>query len=79
MNQGKAFMSIFCRIDDKHVPLYRVMWISANPHFCGSPECEHEGDYEICLEQGETIWAKKQERDDLLDAIENWQQGFDEE
>ena len=36
-------MSIFCRIDDKHIPLYRVMWVSATPHFCGEEDCVREG------------------------------------
>jgi hypothetical protein len=66
-------MSVFCTIDDKHVPVYRIVWISAIPHFCGAPECRHEGDYEIRLEQGESIWANQQERDAVLEAIELWQ------
>jgi hypothetical protein len=65
--------SIFCVIDDKHVPLYRIMWVAAIPHFCGSPECQHEGDYEIRLEQGESVWANQQDRDAVLAAIEVWQ------
>jgi hypothetical protein len=69
-------MSIFCVVDDKHVPLYRVMWISALPHFCGSEDCQHEGDYEIRLEQGECVWANQQDRDRLLQAIEDWQGGL---
>lgn len=65
--------SIFCVIDDKHVPLYRIMWVAAIPHFCGSPDCQHEGDYEIRLEQGESVWANQQDRDAVLAAIEVWQ------
>jgi hypothetical protein len=68
-------MSIFCRIDDKNVPLYRIMWIAATPHFCGSDDCEREGDYEVRLEQGESVWASKAEREELLQAIEAWQGG----
>jgi len=66
-------MSIFCVIDDKNIPLYRVMWVAATPHFCGSDDCEREGQYEIRLEQGESVWAKLQERDTLLEALETWQ------
>jgi hypothetical protein len=66
-------MSIFCVIDDKNVPLYRVMWVAATPHFCGSDDCEREGQYEIRLEQGESVWAKLPERDALLEALETWQ------
>lgn len=69
--------SILCLIDDKHVPLYRVMWISAVPHFCGSEECQCEGLYEVRLEQDESVWAKREERDRLIDAIEHWQGGLD--
>ena len=59
-------------VDDKHVPLYRIMWVSAIPHFCGSADCEREGEYEIRLEQGEAVWASQQERDDVLAALEAW-------
>ena len=70
-------MNTFCLIDDKHVPIHRIMWISAVPHFCGSPDCQHEGDYEIRLEQGESVWANQTERDETLAAIEAWQTGPD--
>ena len=66
-------MSIFCRVDDKHIPLYRVMWVAATPHFCGSEDCEREGQYEIRLEQEEVVWANLAERDAMLAAIEGWQ------
>ena len=66
-------MSIFCRIDDKNIPLYRIMWIAATPHFCGSDDCQREGEYEIRLEQGESVWASKEERDERRRAIEDWQ------
>lgn len=72
-------MSIFCVVDDKHIPLYRVMWVGVTPHFCGAPECMHEGDYEIRLEQGESVWAKREERDDMLRALEEWQGGVDDD
>ena len=67
--------SVFCKVDDKHVPLYRVMWISDLPHFCGHEECNCEGKYEVRLEQDESIWAIQQERDNMLAAIESWQTG----
>lgn len=69
-------MSIFCRIDDKHVPLYRVIWVAAVPHFCGDEECEREGQYEIRLEQGESVWGNQIERDQMLAALEEWQGGM---
>jgi hypothetical protein len=71
-----GFMSIFCMVDDKHVPLYRVMWVAAVPHFCGSPDCEQEGNYEIRLEQGESVWGNKEERDAMVEALEAWQGGL---
>lgn len=70
-------MSILFLIDDKHVPLYRVMWVAATPHFCGSDDCLHEGDYEVRLEQGEVVWANRKERDDLLAALEHWAGGVE--
>lgn len=65
-------MSVFCQIDDKHVPLYRIMWISAVPHFCGSEDCQREGQYEVRLEHDETLWATAAEQEATLRAIENW-------
>ncbi len=65
-------MSIFCLIDDKHVPLYRIMWIASVPHYCGSEECHREGQYEVQLEQNETLWANGEERDAALIALEVW-------
>ena len=69
--------SIFCKADDKFIPIYRIMWISELPHFCGDDECMHEGDYEVRLEQDESVWASRQERDNMLTAIEAWQSGAD--
>ncbi len=69
-------MSIFCELDDKHIPLYRVMWIACTPHFCGSDECEREGCYEIRLEQGESVWGNRAERDRIVEALEAWQDGL---
>lgn len=68
-------MSIFCRIDDKHVPLYRVLWVAATPHFCGEADCQCEGLYEVALEGGESVWAKDEEQVRLLEMIEAWQRG----
>ena len=66
-------MAAFCKVDDKFVPLYRILWISALPHFCGSDDCQREGHYEIHLEEGETVWATSQaERDAALAALEQW-------
>lgn len=68
-------MSVFCIVDDKHVPLYRVMWVAATPHFCGADDCEREGQYEVRLEQGEVVWATRVDRDALLQALEEWADG----
>lgn len=69
-------MSILCRVDDKFVPLYRVMWVAATPHFCGEEDCTREGAYEIRLEQGESVWANDAERDDMVKRLEQWQGGL---
>ena len=71
--------SVFCRVDDKHVPLYRVVWVADVPHFCGEADCQAEGRYEIRLEQDESVWANREERDAMLAALEAWQTGFDSE
>src|SRR5436305_741690 len=75
--QGAICMSapIFVLVDDKHIPVYRIIWVSAVPHFCGNEECQCEGDYEIRLEQDESIWASRPERDDVLKAVEAWYNG----
>jgi hypothetical protein len=65
-------MAGFCLIDDKYVPLYRILWIGAVPHFCGSEDCQREGDYEVRLEDGESVWADRDERDAALKALEAW-------
>jgi hypothetical protein len=65
-------MSATCLIEDKHVPLYRILWISALPHFCGDDECQREGQYEVRLEQGESVWGSAEERDSALAALEAW-------
>ena len=68
--------SILCKVDDKHIPLYRIMWVSDLPHFCGHDDCEREGQYEIRLEQDESVWATREERDDVVTALETWQGGL---
>ena len=69
-------MSIFCEVDDKKIPLYRVMWVASTPHFCGEEDCNREGYYEIRLEQGESVWSNRTERDAMLAALEAWQGGM---
>jgi hypothetical protein len=67
--------SIFSLVDDKHIPLYRVLWISELPHFCGDEECFREGQYEIRLDHDESVWANREERDNMLTAINAWRGG----
>lgn len=69
-------MSIMFRVDDKFVPLYRVMWLAATPHFCGEEDCVREGCYEIRLEQGESVWANTEEREKMHQQLEQWQGGL---
>jgi hypothetical protein len=71
--------SIMCLVDDKHVPLYRVLWVSDVPHFCGDPECQCEGLYEIRLEQGESIFGTREDRDRMTKALEEWRGGLAED
>ncbi len=69
-------MSILCRVDDKMIPLYRVMWVAATPHYCGEEDCVRERFYEIRLEQGESVWANLRERDEVQQRLEQWQGGL---
>lgn len=68
-------MSVFCLVDEKHVPVYRILWVSDLPHFCGEAECHREGEYEVRLDDGESVWGNRDERDAVLEAIESWQGG----
>ncbi len=63
---------LFCIIDDKHVPMWRVLWVSDVPHFCGSTDCQREGQYEIRMEQHEAVWASREQRDRVLASMEQW-------
>jgi hypothetical protein len=72
-------MPVFCQVDDKHVPLCRIMWISDLPHFCGDGDCQREGQYEIRLEQSESVWATLPEHDAVIEALQGWLQGRQEE
>ncbi len=67
--------TIFCLIDDKHIPLYRILWVADVPHFCGADDCQCEGDYEVRLEGDESVWANREERDGALQALEQWYNG----
>ncbi|MEW4562699.1 hypothetical protein AB1K70_09245 [Bremerella sp. JC770] len=69
--------SLFCIIDDKHVPIYRILWISDVPHFCGEDDCQCEGRYEVRLEQGESLWTNREERDEVMKVLEKWHTGDD--
>ena len=60
------------KIDDKHVPLFRIVWVSDVPHFCGEPDCQHEGDYEVRLDVDDSIWTNASERDQTIEAIKRW-------
>ncbi len=68
-------MPVFCQVDDKHVPLYRILWIADLPHLCGDEECQREGQYEIRLEDGESVWGNLTERDAAVEALEGWLRG----
>ena len=72
-------MPLFCHVDDKQVPLYRIVWISDLPHFCGDAECQREGQYEIRLEQGEAVWASLPEHDAAVEALRCWLLGRQQE
>lgn len=60
------------KVDDKHVPLYRIVWVSDVPHFCGEEDCMHEGEYEIRLDVDDSIWTNGEERDVVIQALARW-------
>lgn len=63
---------IFAIIDDKHIPLARIVWVSDIPHFCGSEECDVEGKYEIRLDADDSLFANREERDATLETMKGW-------
>jgi len=72
-------MPVFCQIDDKHVPLCRIVRVSDLPHFCGDGDCQREGQYEIRLEQSESVWASLAEHDATIEALQAWLLGQQQE
>ena len=68
--------SILVLIDDKHVPLFRIIWVADVPHFCGNDDCTYEGDYEVRLEGDESVFASRIERDKTLKALEEYAEGL---
>lgn len=59
-------------IDDKHVPLQRIVWVSDLPHFCGNEDCDVEGRYEVRIEGDESLFGTREERDETLEAMKEW-------
>lgn len=66
-------------IDDLHVPAYRVVWVADLPHFCGDPDCEREGQYEVRLDVDESLWTNLPGRDQVLDSLRKWCGGSGDE
>jgi hypothetical protein len=60
------------KVDDKHVPLYRIVWVSDIPHFCGEEGCMHEGDYEIRLDVDDSLWISGDGRNLVVEALARW-------
>ena len=63
------------KLDDKWIPLYRILWVADVPHFCGEPDCMHEGDYEVRLEADDSIWTNTQGRDAAIQSLSEWSTG----
>ncbi len=59
-------------VDDKHVPLYRIVWVADLPHFCGEPDCTREGQYEIRLDVDDSVWTGLHGRDAVLAKLNAW-------
>ena len=59
-------------IDDKHVPLYRIVWVADLPHFCGDEDCGREGEYEVRLDVDDSLWTTLKGRDEIVAALRLW-------
>ncbi|MCA9048036.1 MAG: hypothetical protein KDA89_04875 [Planctomycetaceae bacterium] len=70
---------VFVTIDDKHVPMARIVWISDLPHFCGDEECTAEGRYEVRIEGDNSLFGTREERDAALTALREWYSPEEEE
>ena len=71
-DHSRIMDSPIIKVDDKHVPLYRIVWVSAVPHFCGEDDCMHEGDYEIRLDVDDSLWTSGAERDMVVKELAKW-------
>lgn len=60
------------KLDDKWVPLYRIVWVSDLPHFCGEADCMHEGDYEVRLDVEDSVWVNAEGRDEAIGQLSRW-------
>lgn len=65
----------FVLLDDKNVPMARIVWVSELPHFCGSEECTVEGMYEVRIEGDDSLFCSRHDRDTTLDAMQGWFDG----
>ena len=72
-------LPITCQFDDKHIPLYNILWISETPHFCGDEDCEVEGMYEVRLVHDESLFGSREDRDASLTALQKWRGGVNDE
>ncbi|EKJ99439.1 hypothetical protein RBSH_05194 [Rhodopirellula baltica SH28] len=72
LHRDTAMVSPIVKVDDKHLPLYRVVWIADLPHFCGEEDCQREGYYEIRLDVEDSVWTSSAERDEVLEALNRW-------
>lgn len=71
--KGSTVVEVFVLVDDKHVPVTRIVWVSEVPHFCGNETCTVEGRYEVRIEGDESLFGSREERDAALKALEDWQ------
>ncbi len=63
-------------IDDKHVPIHRIVWVAGVPHFCGEEDCTREGDYEVRLDVDDSLWINRTERDVAVQGLHDWYNGL---
>ena len=52
ISAGSIEMSIFCVVDDKHVPLYRVMWVSRRRIFAAPTTASAKGNTKSAWNRG---------------------------
>jgi len=77
VGRGQRMMSIFRRVDDKNVPLYRVMWVEPTLIFAEPTIASARDNYEIRLERASPCGPSKTNATACFRSSSTWQAAWD--